>query len=306
MNAPNSLLWLGLFVVTAVAISVDLLLHRRRRSESAKAAWTESLAWIVLALLFDLWILHVRGREASIEFLTAYVVEKSLSLDNIFLFFVIFQAFRVPPRSQHRVLYYGVVGALVLRGIFVFAGVALLRAFHPVTYLFGAILLVTAVRMAIPSHSSAARESTWIVRMAQRVFPLHSDSQSEHFFLREKGKRVATSLLLALVAVEMMDLVFAVDSVPAVLAITRDTFLAYSSNIFAILGLRAIYFVLADLLRQIRFLHQGLAAVLVFVGGKMVAADYLAISAGTSLAIVAAIFALTLLISYFAGLPAKA
>jgi tellurite resistance protein TerC len=306
MNETSSLLWLGLFVVAGVAVSIDLLIHRRRKGDSARAAWTESLAWIVLALLFDLWILQVRGRQASVEFLTAYVVEKSLSIDNIFLFFVIFQSFRVGPRAQHRVLYYGVVGALVLRGLFVFAGVALLRRFHPVTYLFGAILLMAALRMAVPFRKEAQRESTWIARLVERIVPVHSDSESGKFLVRQNGKWMATSLLLALLAVEIMDLIFAVDSVPAVLAISRDPFIAYSSNVFAILGLRAIYFVLAQVLRQIRFLHQGLAAVLLFVGGKMVASDYLSIGAGLSLAIIATIFGATLLISYLFPSPSKA
>ena len=298
MNKTSSLLWLGLFVVTGVAVGIDLLIHRRRTHESEREAWTELLAWIALALLFDFWVLLARGRQASVEFLAAYVVEKSLSIDNLFLFLVIFQSFRVQPRMQHRVLYYGVVGALVLRGVFVFGGVALLRSFHPVTYVFGAILLIAAIRMAIPFRSETARESTWITRLVEGLVPVHGDSESGQFFVRRDGKLCATSLLLALLGVEIMDLIFAVDSVPAVLAITRDPFIAYSSNVFAILGLRAVYFVLAQLLRRIRFLHQGLAAVLVFVGGKMVASDYLSLGAGLSLGIIAAIFAATLLISY--------
>jgi tellurite resistance protein TerC len=304
MNAPTPLLWFGLFAVTAAAVSIDLLIHRRRKADLARTAWAESAAWMALALLFDVWILQARGREASIEFLTAYAVEKSLSIDNIFLFFVIFQTFRVAPRAQHRVLYYGVAGALLLRGVFVFAGVALLRLFHPVMYFFGAILLIAAVRMAIPFRADS--ESTWIARFVRRMVPVRSDSDSEHFFVRENRKWVATSLLLALAAVELMDLIFAVDSVPAVLAITRDSFIAYSSNVFAILGLRAIYFVLAQLLRRIRFLHQGLAVVLAFVGGKMLAADHVAIGAGLSLGVLAAIFGITLLVSYLFPAPSRA
>ena len=303
MTETTSLLWLVFIVVAAAAIAADVLLHRRRKlSASPRGALLETFAWVALALLFDLWVLHVKGRQSSIEFLTGYLIEQSLSIDNVFLFLVIFQAFRIGPGLQHRVLYYGVVGALVLRVVFVFAGVALLNHFQPITYIFGAILFITAARMLIPRPDNPSRPPA-IVRLASRIFPVSEQNDSRHFFVRENGRLLVTSLFLALVAIETMDVIFATDSVPAVLSITRDPFIAYSSNVFAVLNLRAIYFVLAGILKKVRFLHQGLAAVLIFTGVKMVLGDHFEISDVWSLAIIAAIFALTALASWF--WPAK-
>ncbi|HEY6464594.1 MAG TPA: TerC/Alx family metal homeostasis membrane protein [Candidatus Acidoferrales bacterium] len=297
MSETTSLLWLVLAVVAAGAITVDVLLHRRGKlSASPRAALLETCAWVALALLFDLWVLHVKGRQSSIEFLTGYLIEKSLSIDNIFLFLVIFRAFRIVPGSQHRILYYGVIGALALRVAFVFAGVALLNRFQPITYVFGAILFVTAARMLVPRSEQSA-QPPWIVRLAGRVLPVTEKDDSKHFFVRENGRLLVTSLFLALVAIETMDVIFATDSIPAVLSITRDPFIAYSSNVFAVLGLRAIYFVLAGILKKVRFLHQGLAAVLVFTGLKMVLGHHFEVSDVLSLAIIGAIFAVTALAS---------
>lgn len=293
MNEPASVLWAGLFAVAAVAIAADLLLHRRSSGAmSARAALLETAAWIALALVFDAWIFQARGRSASIQFLSGYLVEKSLSIDNIFLFVVIFHTFRVPPRAQHRVLYYGVAAALALRAAFVFAGVELLDHFHQIAYVFGAILFVTALRMVIPRRQEAAGAAR-IVKLAGRFFPVTENDDGEHFFVRENGKLFATSLFLALLTIEIADVIFAADSIPAVLSITRSTFIAYSSNVFAVLGLRAIYFVLAGVLRKIRFLHQGLAAVLIFTAVKMVLGSRISFSDTWSLAVIAAIFAAT-------------
>lgn len=298
MSETTSLLWLVLAVVAAGAITVDVLLHRRGKlSESPRAAIIEAFAWIALALLFDLWVLHVKGRQSSIEFLTGYLIEKSLSIDNIFLFLVIFRAFQIGPAAQHRILYYGVIGALALRVAFVFAGVALLNQFQPITYVFGAILFITAARMLIP-RSEESGQPPWIARLASRVLPVTEKDDGRHFFVRENGRLLATPLFLALVAIETMDVIFATDSIPAVLSITRDPFIAYSSNLFAVLGLRAIYFVLAGILKKVRFLHQGLAAVLVFTGLKMVLGHHFEISDVLSLAIIAGIFAVTALASF--------
>jgi tellurite resistance protein TerC len=305
MNEPTSLLWIALFIVVAAAVALDLLLYRRSgRAMSSRRALAETAAWIALALLFDLWILHVRGHRASIEFLTGYLIEKVLSIDNIFLFLVIFRFFGVPEQAQHRVLYYGVAGALALRAAFVFAGVVLLDRFSFMTYIFGAVLLLTAIRMLRPRREDSA-EAAWIVRIAGRFLPVTSQAEGESFFLRENGKWMATSLFLALLTIEAVDVIFAADSIPAVLSITRDTFIAYSSNVFAVLGLRAIYFVLAGILRRIRFLHQGLAAVLVFTGLKMVLGDRFSLADQWSLAIIAAIFAATAIASAVWPAPAS-
>lgn len=297
MSETTPLLWFILAVVAAGAITVDVLLHRRGKvSASPRAALVETFAWIALALLFDLWVLHVKGRQSSVEFLTGYLIEKSLSIDNIFLFLVIFRAFRIGPAAQHRILYYGVIGALALRVAFVFAGVALLNQFQAITYVFGAILFITAARMLIPRPDESA-QPPWIVRLASRILPVSKKEDSRHFFVRENGRLLVTSLFLALVAIETMDVIFATDSIPAVLSITRDPFIAYSSNVFAVLGLRAIYFVLAGILKKVRFLHQGLAAVLVFTGLKMVLGHYFEVSDVLSLGIIAGIFAVTALAS---------
>ena len=297
MNEPTSWLWLALIAIAAVAIVIDLLVYRGRRGEiTPRRALAESVAWFALALTFGLWIFYVRGQHASVQFFTGYLVEESLSIDNVFLFLVIFQSFQIAPRAQHRVLYYGVAGALVLRALFVLAGVALLERFGFVVYLFGAILFATAIRMLLARRGEASKPAR-IVRVAARFLPVSERSNGERFFVRENGRLLVTSLFLALIAIEVMDVIFAADSIPAVLSITRDTFIAYSSNLFAVLGLRAIYFVLAGILRRVRFLHQGLAAVLIFTGLKMVLSDRVALSDQLSLALIAAIFCVTALAS---------
>ena len=284
--------WVVFGVAIAVAIVVDLgVFHRKAHRIGLKEAIAESAAWISVALLFNLWLYHARGHQAGLEFLTGYLVEKSLSVDNIFVFLLIFQSLAVPAQAQHKVLYYGVVGALVMRAAFVFAGVALLRSFHWVLFVFGAVLLLTAVRMLLPSAHMVKPERNWLVRLVRMAVPVTTQYEGESFWVRRGGQWNATPLFLALVAVEATDIVFAVDYVPAVLAITRDSFIAYSSNVFAILGLRALYFGLADVLPRFRFLRPGLAAILLFTGAKMVASDWIPISTGASLGTILGIVA---------------
>ncbi len=292
LGAPTYM-WVGFGVAVATAIAIDLgVLHRKAHRISLKEALAEGAGWIGLALAFNILVYFSMGHQAGLEFLTSYVIEKSLSIDNIFLFLLIFQGLGVPDQSQHRVLYYGVMGALVMRAVFIFAGVALLNRFHVVLYLFGAILFLTAVRMLLPGAETIQPEQNWLVRIVRRIVPVAPGYQGEHFYFRQAGKRIATPLFLALVAVEATDILFAVDSVPAVLAITRDTFIAYSSNVFAILGLRALYFALADLLPRFRFLRPGLAAILIFTGAKMLGSDWVQLSIGVSLGVIAGIVVL--------------
>jgi tellurite resistance protein TerC len=236
-----------------------------------------------LALAFDLWLYGSLGHRAGFEFLAGYLVEKSLSVDNIFLFLLIFQGLRVPAQLQHKVLYYGVAGALVMRAIFVFGGVALLNRFHWALFVFGAILLGTALRMLFTREATLEPNRHWLLRGVRNLFRVTPEYEQEKFLVRRAGRWNATPLLVALIAVEAADIVFAIDSVPAVLAITRDTFIAYSSNVFAILGLRALYFALAELLPRFRFLRPGLATILLFTGFKMLASDRIPISTGLSL-----------------------
>jgi len=287
-------IWIMFGSAIIIALAFDLgVLHRRPHTIGLKEALIESAAWISVALLFNLWVYYDRGPQTGTEFLTAYLVEKSLSIDNIFIFLLIFRAFKIPSASQHRVLYYGIAGALVLRAVFILAGITLLQRFHPVVYFFGAILFITGLRMLLPRKRELHPENTWLVRMTRRLLPVVDNYDGRNFLMRRNGKWNATPLLLALVALEAMDIIFAVDSVPAVLAITRDTFIVYSSNVFAILGLRALYFALADILPRFRFLHQGLAAVILFVGTKMVSSDHFPISEIASLAVIAGILAVT-------------
>jgi len=280
-------MWVGFSIAVVVAMGLDLgIFHRKARRITLKEALAESAGWIGLALVFDIWVYVSMGHRAGLEFLTGYVVEKSLSIDNIFVFLLIFQGLAVPSQSQHRVLYFGVVGALVMRAIFVFGGVVLLDRFHFVLFVFGGILIVSAVVMLWPGGRTIRPERNWLVRFVRRITPMTPGYEGEHFFLRRAGKNYGTPLLLALVAIEATDILFAVDSVPAVLAITRDTFLAYSSNVFAILGLRALYFALADLLPRFRFMRPGLAAILLFTGAKMLASERIPISTGVSLGVI--------------------
>src|ERR1700689_815877 len=294
MGKPKHI-WVIFGAAIIAALALDLgVLHRRAHAVQLKEALIESAAWISVALLFNLWLYLARGPLAGVEFFTAYLVEKSLSVDNIFVFLLIFQAFKIPPKSQHRVLYFGIAGALVLRAVFVLAGITLLQAFHPIMYFFGAILLFTGLRMLFPRKRALRPENNWMVRIARRIIPVVHDYESQQLLVRESGRWKATPLFLALVAGEAGDIIFAVDSVPAVLAITRDTFIVYSSNVFAILGLRALYFALADILPRFRFLHQGLAAIIMFVGTKMIASEDFHISAVTSLTVIAIILSATI------------
>ncbi len=277
-----------------VALVIDLgVFHRKAHTIGTKEALIESAAWISVSLIFNLWVHFALGPQAGLEFLTGYLVEKSLSVDNIFVFLVIFQAFRVPAKSQHRVLFLGVLGALVMRAAFVLAGVELLEMFHAVLYIFGALLVLTGLRMFLPVKRAVQPERNWLVRAARRIIPVVDDYDGERFLVKRAGKWSATPLFLALVAVEAMDIIFAVDSVPAVLAITRNTFIVYSSNVFAILGLRALYFALAGILPKFRFLHQGLAAILIFVGAKMTLSERMPIPSLVSLGVIVGMLAIT-------------
>ena len=284
-------IWLFFAALTLLLIGVDLfVLHRKPHEVSLREALLSSAGWIGVAMLFDAWIYAAHGGSApAVDFLAAYVIEKTLSVDNVFLFILIFRSFQVPAELQHRVLYYGVVGALFLRGAFIFGGVALLAHFHFVAYLFGLFLVVAGIRMLRGPVRFGDPGQNFVVRSARRWLPVSDRFDGPRMFVRPRGAWLVTPLLLALIAVEVSDLLFAMDSVPAVLAITRDTFIAYTSNVFAILGLRSLYFALVHVLPRFRYLHQGLAAVLVFIGAKMLLSELTAIPSWVSLAGVFAI-----------------
>jgi len=286
------LLWVGFTVFVLAMLALDLgVFHRRAHAVHVREALLWTLVWISLAMIFNVGVYFWFGSERALEFLTGYVIEKALSVDNIFVFLVIFSYFAVPAALQHRVLFWGILGALVMRAIFIFLGAALLQQFHWVMYVFGAFLLFTGVKLLLQRGSEVHPERNPLFQLFRRMVPSVSDYRGSHFTVVEAGKRYATPLLLVLVAIEATDLVFAVDSIPAVFAITRDPFIVYTSNIFAILGLRALYFALAGVMGRFHYLRVGLALVLAFVGAKMMLTDLYKIPIVASLAVVAALLA---------------
>ncbi len=298
--------WAAFIGFVLVMLALDLgVFHKKAHAVSLKEAGLWSATWVVLALGFGAWIWHAHGATTGLEFLTGYVIEKALSVDNIFVFAVIFSAFAIPPMLQHRVLFWGILGALVLRAVFVFAGAALLARFHWMLLVFGVLLALTGMmllRQRAPPDPSQNR----FVRLMRRFLPMTDRLDGERFVTRVDGKRVATPLLLALLAVEWTDVVFAVDSIPAIFAVTTDPFVVFTSNIFAILGLRSLYFLLAGVLDRFRHLKIGLALVLIFIGGKMIVVDSVKIPIGVSLGVIAAILAGSIVTSLFVTRDAKA
>lgn len=282
--------WVGFSVFVLAMLALDLgVFHRESHEIRVKEAMIWSGVWIALALLFNLGLYYLRGPAPALEFLTGYLIEKSLSVDNIFVFLLIFTYFRVPLRYQHRVLFWGVLGALVMRAILIALGVSLIQHFHWVIYVFGAFLILTGVKMASEKDKEINPERNPALRLFRRFAPVTDDYRDGKFFVKQGGRRLATPLLIALLVVETTDLVFAVDSIPAVLAITPDPFIIYTSNVFAILGLRALYFTLAGVMKSFHYLHYGLSAILVFVGAKMLLADFYKIPIGVALGVVAGI-----------------
>lgn len=263
--------WLAFIALVLGLLAVDLLVHRKKIGESKRSAIVWSLGWIALGLGFSLFVWKAHGSRAAHEYLGAWLIEKSLSLDNLFVFLIIFRSLAIPEGEQRRVLFWGIFGALIFRALFILAGVEALAHWHAVVYVFGAILLITAVRVAI-EDPSRQRESS-VVRWLARRLPITPAVNGSHFFARYQGRRVATPLLVALISIELSDIAFAVDSVPAALAVSQEPFIVYSSNVFAILGLRALYIALAHVISELRYLHYGLSAVLAFAGLKMIIPD---------------------------------
>jgi tellurite resistance protein TerC len=291
-------LWIAFNVFVLGMLALDLgVFHRKAHAVSVREALAWSCVWIFLALLFGLGVYFVRGGEKALEFLTGYVIEWSLSVDNLFVFLVIFSYFAVPPIYQHRVLFWGILGALVMRAIFIAVGAALLSAFHWMIYVFGGFLVFTGIKLLFAGDEKIEPEKNPAVRLLRRFMPITAEYHGQRFFVRINGRRWATPLLLVLVVVETTDVIFAVDSIPAIFAITLDPFIVYTSNVFAILGLRALFFLLAGIMEMFRYLKVGLAFVLCFVGVKMVIVDFYKIPIGISLGVVAGILALSILAS---------
>lgn len=286
----------NLFVLGMLALDLGVF-HRRSHKVEIREALVWSGVWIGLALLFNLGVYYWRGPDAALEFLTGYLIEKALSIDNIFVFLLIFSYFRVPARYQHRVLFWGILGALVMRAVFIFAGISLIQRFHWVIYLFGALLVLSGIKMAMEKDKEIHPEKNPVLKLFRRLMPVTDDYREGKFFIKRDGRHFATPLFIVLLVVETTDVIFAVDSIPAILAITLDPFIVYTSNVFAILGLRALYFALAGVMRLFHYLHYGLSAILVFVGAKMLLADIYKIPIVVALGAVAGILLVAVLAS---------
>jgi len=287
--------WVAFNAFVLAMLALDLFVFHRKAHEvrlREAAAW--SAFWIALSLVFNLGVYLVLGPETGLEFLTGYLIEKALSVDNIFVFVLIFSYFGVPAKYQHRVLFWGILGALLMRGAMIGAGAYLISRFHWVIYIFGAFLVVTGIRMAMQKEHSIDPGANPVIRLVRRLLPVTNRYHGQKFLVRELGadgrlRVVATPLLVVLLLVETTDLIFAVDSIPAVFAVTRDPFIVYTSNVFAILGLRALYFLLAGVVHRFHFLKLGLSLVLVFVGSKMLASEWFKLPIGISLGVIAAL-----------------
>jgi tellurite resistance protein TerC len=291
-------LWAGFTAFILALLALDLgVFHRKAHVVSVREATLWSAAWILLALLFNAGLWWLRGPDPALQFLTGYLIEKSLSIDNIFVMALIFSYFAVPAIEQHRVLFWGILGALVLRAVFILAGSALLASFHWIIYLFGAFLIFTGIRMALHRGEEIHPEKNPVLRLVRRLMPVTPGYEGHHFFVRRAGRLLATPLFLVLAVVESTDLVFAVDSIPAIFAVTDDPFLVYTSNVFAILGLRSLYFVLAGVMSKFVYLKIGLSAVLVFVGTKMTLAEIYKIPSAVSLLVIAALLTISIVAS---------
>jgi tellurite resistance protein TerC len=262
----------NLFVLTMLAVDLWLF-HRPGHTVKFREALRWSIGWILLAIAFAALVYFWRGRETAVEFTTGYIIELSLSVDNLFIFLLIFRYFKVPPDYQHKVLFWGIVGALVMRGVFIVVGIGLIRRFHWIIFVFGAFLVFSGIRLLGKKEAGIDPEKNPLVRLFRRLIPVTDDYVGDKFLVRQPGL-YATPLLVVLVLIEVTDLLFATDSIPAVLAITLKAFVVYTSNVFAILGLRSLYFVLSGMMDVFHYLHYGLAVVLIFIGGKMLASDY--------------------------------
>lgn len=293
-------LWIAFCIGIILLLLIDLsLFGKSTHKNSRKIALIESGIWISIALAFNLWFGFAFGKELGVEFLTGYLVEKSLSIDNLFVILLIFSSFKIPDKYQHRVLFYGVLGAIALRAFFIILGAQLLHMFHWILYIFGGILVITAVKFLRETDDKINVQENWSLRLIRRILPTTNSFNGNNFFLVENGVRKATPLFLALIVIEVTDLIFAVDSIPAVFAVTQDAFVAFASNILAILGLRALYFVLADWAGKLRYLKPGLAAVLGFIGIKMLLLEIFKIPSWISLIVIFSILTTAALSSWY-------
>jgi len=292
------LLWVGFILFVLVMLALDLFVfHRKTHEVKVKEALLWSAFWIGLSLIFNLGVYIWGGKQQALEFLTGYLLEKSLSVDNIFVFLMIFSYFKIPHKYQHEVLFWGILGALIMRGAFIAGGIALIKQFHWVIFVFGGFLIFSGIKMVTDKDKEIHPEKSLILRLFNHVMPVTKTIEDGRFFVRVSGRWFATPLFVVLLVVETTDVMFAFDSIPAILAITQKPFIVYTSNVFAILGLRALYFALAGVMQYFHYLHYGLSVILVFVGLKMLLADIYKISVGSSLLVLACILIVSIIAS---------
>jgi len=301
-------MWILFNVFVLAMLALDLgVFHKKAHEVKMKEALTWSAVWITLSLIFNVliyyywnWISPDSGysnSEAALVFFTGYLIEKSLSVDNVFVFLMVFTYFQVPGLYQHKILFWGILGALVMRAIFIFAGVALITKFHWMIYVFGAILIFTGIKMVTQKNKKLDPEKNPVIKAFRKWFPVTNEYHDDHFFAKIDGRKVATPMFVVLLFIETTDVIFAVDSIPAILAITNDPFIVYTSNVFAILGLRALYFAFAGIMNLFHYLHYGLSVILVFVGGKMMIVDFFKIPIEISLMVILGILIISVILS---------
>ncbi|GLV60981.1 membrane protein [Dictyobacter sp. S3.2.2.5] len=289
-------IWFNLFVLVLLALDLGIF-HRKSHAVSTKEALIWSAVWISLALAFNAGLYFVSGGEVALQFLTGYLIEKSLSVDNIFIFVLLFGYFRVPAAYQHRVLFWGIIGALVMRGILITVGSVLIEQFHWIIYIFGAFLIFTGIRMGVQKDEKVNPEHNPLVKVVRRFVPVSDDFVKDHFVVRREGRLMITPLLLVLLVIETSDLLFAVDSIPAIFSVTTDPFIVYTSNVFAILGLRSLYFVFANIIHKFHYLQAGLAVILCFVGLKMAVSGFYHVPTWLSLLFIALVLGVAIVAS---------
>lgn len=295
-DAP--ILWTAFNVFVLGMLALDLgIFHRKSEEISVRNALIWTAVWITLAMVFNLFVYLYFGKQEAIEFFTGYIIEKSLSVDNIFVIIMIFSYFQVPAAYQHKVLFWGILGALLMRVVFIFAGIELIHRFHWLIYIFGGFLVFTGIRMLFASEEKIQPDKNPVVRLVRRIFPVTGSFESDQFFVRRDAKLWATPLFVVVILIETTDLIFAVDSIPAILAITDDPFIVYTSNVFAILGLRSLYFALSGIEKFFHYLKFGLSAILVFVGAKMCLTDVYKIPIDLSLLVIVSVLVVSIVAS---------
>ena len=305
MISNQTLLWVifNIFVLAMLALDLGVF-HRKAHEVKLKEAVAWCIIWITLALLFNMGIYLWQSPEKALEFLTGYLIEYSLSVDNIFVFLLLFSYFRVPSKYSHKVLFWGILGALIMRAIFIATGITLIQKFHWIIYIFGGFLILTGIKMALQKDQEIHPERNPVLRLFRKIMPVTDRYEEDKFFVKRGRKYFATPLFIVLLVVETTDVIFAADSIPAILGITLDPFIVYTSNVFAILGLRALFFALAGIMKLFHYLHYGLSAILVFVGAKMLLADIYKIPVGIALGVVAGILLISVISSIIKPLKA--